>query len=464
MSVSPESLGATVVPTERWIPLVQLSPDARAAEVTTPAPIAFAVAPFAAVLLWLNAAVADAAAALVVAASAAPIVATLLTAVLQAKQQRLSVVADVSDPILAALINLAAAWLALATPLWLFGLGRAGHVNRSAFEKLENRVAEVRAWASFTRTETPRTCTNATGDCCRVIAHRSITTHVQAVEGGLKRPDVAWVLGTGYIALWRRLNAAEALLPYIEPLDQVRMRADRLSSRLAESSLPGAAATEARLGEARRALCASQVCAIAPPPRQRARRRSDHQSAGEMAESDVRALIGQIQCAVDDFRTDRYAGLVQARNLLLGTAGIAGAALYAMLWLTLQTMGATGAIQWGVGFYLVGALVGVMNLLYVQASSDSSVEDYSLSSARVVVAPQLAGIAALLGVLVTAMAAMTQGDGQIDAAKQFGRAIYFLPAAGFALSPGVVLSGLRKRTEDIKHDLKTSRAGGHGVS
>jgi hypothetical protein len=177
-----------------------------------------------------------------------------------------------------------------------------------------------------------------------------------------------------------------------------------------------------------------------------------------MSEADVRAAVCEIQFAINEFRTDRYAGLVQARNLLLGASAVAGVALYGLLWLALG-MDATH-VGWGLAFYLVGALVGILNVLYTQASVDSSVEDYSLSTARVLVAPQLAGIAALIGVLVTASTVMTQvsATSATEAANQFLRPVNFLAAAGFALSPGVVLSGLRKKTEDYKQDLKSSRA------
>jgi hypothetical protein len=183
-----------------------------------------------------------------------------------------------------------------------------------------------------------------------------------------------------------------------------------------------------------------------------------------MSEDDIRGAVCEIQFAINEFRTHRYAGLVQARNLLLGASAIGAVALYALLWLALGMDGKH--VGWWLAFYLVGAMVGIMNVLYTQASVDSSVEDYSLSTARVLVAPQLAGIAALIGVLVTASTAMTQGSdaSTAAAASQFFRPVNFLAAAGFALSPGVVLSGLRKKTEDYKQDIKSSRTIGSYAS
>jgi hypothetical protein len=386
----------------------------------------------------------------------APVGATLLTAVIHVHLDKALPVGS-ADPMPALFGNLLLSWLLLAVPCAFLRLGWARNVNRSAFEKIQNRLTEVHAWSDAPAVTQAMLCPDVEGAFCRTTAHGALKTHLRDARRGLSRPGIAWVLGTGYIGIWRRLNAAEALLAYVEPLDQVSTRALRLSARLAQSSLPGSAAMEARLGEARRALA-----------RRRAPTRTAHEirktSGKLMSEGDIRAVVCQFQFAIDDFRTDRYAGLVQARNLLLGASAIAGVALYVLLWLALGVVEAQ--VGWGLSFYLVGALVGILNVLYNQAGVDSSVEDYSLSTARVLVAPQLAGIAALIGVLVTAATAMTQGSAStaLEAANQFARPVNFLAAAGFALSPGVVLSGLRKKTEDYKQELKSSRAIGRDVS
>lgn len=403
---------------------------------------------------WPGAVLADVAAAVVVTSNVAPVVAVLFTAVLYAYSKRVSLLGGPDDLLPAALVNYLAAWLLLAIACWLLRLGHAEHVNRSSFQKLEEQLAEVQAWSAAEGDPPPQACGDPSGPCCRVAASKALAQHVADIRAGLVRPSIAWVLGTGYISLWRRLNAARALLAYLEPLDRARTRADWLSTRIAESSLPGAFA--AQLVEARGALrqTDTRITAQARPGG----------PAGDdvVSERDARAVVSQVQYAVDDFRTDRYAGLVQARNLLLGTSGVAGAVLYALLWLALAVQRNNPdigpVIEWGVAFYLVGAAVGLFNLLYVQAGIECSVEDYSLSTARAVVAPQLAGMAALLGVVITAMTAVAHSSD--NGFGHFAQAVNFLPAAGFALSPGIVLAGFRKRTEDYKQDLKNSRATG----
>jgi hypothetical protein len=398
---------------------------------------------------WTRGVVADLGSAALVTTCLAPVAATLLTAVIHVYLDK-AVPPVSADPMPALLGNLLVSWLILALPCAFLRLGLARSVNRSAFEKIQNRLTELTVWSDAPLLH-PTSHPEEVGGFGRMTAHGALKTHLRDARRSLAEPGLAWVLGTGYIGIWRRLNAAEAMLAYVEPLEQVSARALRLSARLAQSSLPGSAAMEARLSEARRAL---------------ARRRATIRNGREigkiggrlMSEGDIRTVVCQMQVAIDDFRTDRYAGLVQSRNLLLGASAIAGVALYVLLWLALCVVEAQ--VGWGLSFYLVGALVGILNVLYNQAGVDSSVEDYSLSTARVLVAPQLAGIAALMGVLVTAATAMTQGSAAtaFEAANQFARPVNFLAAAGFALSPGLVLSGLRKKTEDYKQELKSSRA------
>jgi hypothetical protein len=400
---------------------------------------------------WIRGVVADLGAAALVTAGLVPVVATLLTA---AVYIYIGVPVSRTDPTAALLGNLLLSWVILAMPCALLGLGRPRNVNRSAFEKIQSRLTEVCAWS-----DTPPTpsCANSEAERRRATAQNALKSHLQDTKSSLEKRGIMWALGTGYIGIWRRLNAAESLLAYVEPLEQVSTRAYRLSARLAESSMPGAAAMEATLNKARRAIGPKRTSAAAADgvdPRRRATRRV---SSSGMSEDDIRGAVCEIQFAINEFRTHRYAGLVQARNLLLGASAVGGVALYALLWLALGMDGTH--VGWWLAFYLVGAMVGIMNVLYTQASVDSSVEDYSLSTARVLVAPQLAGIAALIGVLLTASTAMTQGSdaSTAAAASQFFRPVNFLAAAGFALSPGVVLSGLRKKTEDYKQEIKSSR-------
>ncbi len=89
----------------------------------------------------------------------------------------------------------------------------------------------------------------------------------------------------------------------------------------------------------------------------------------------------------------------------------------------------------GVAFYLVGALVGLFNRLRGEADSDSAVEDYGLALARLVHTPLFSGLAAVSGVLLTAILAGFSGV----ATTSSGTASASLLSDIFKLNPGSLL-------------------------
>jgi len=77
------------------------------------------------------------------------------------------------------------------------------------------------------------------------------------------------------------------------------------------------------------------------------------------------------------------------------------------------------------------------------------------------VTPQLSGIAAVLGVVITTMVAVTQFQGEVHLADSFDlikRPVNLLTAAVFGFSPGLVLDRLRRQTDEAKDDLQRSRS------
>jgi hypothetical protein len=114
-------------------------------------------------------------------------------------------------------------------------------------------------------------------------------------------------------------------------------------------------------------------------------------------------------------------------------------------------------------FTTVGALVGLFQVLYAESQADNGVDDYGLSIARIIVAPQLAGLAALLGVVLTSLATSTLGGSPNSvpavpstiraALDQIRNPASVLVAVAFALSPGLVFSSFRQNVEQTKREL-----------
>jgi hypothetical protein len=194
--------------------------------------------------------------------------------------------------------------------------------------------------------------------------------------------------------------------------------------------------------------------------------RGDEQvKPASLSESQARAAVAQVQYAVATNRTDRYSGLLRARNLILATCAMTSLVLYGMYWLGIVALAPSPEQRDILGsalFYTtLGGLVGLFHLMYLQSGLDTAVDDYGLSMARIVVAPQLGGLAALVGVVLTSLASGTltssAASTSIPAAlNEIGRASNVAVAVAFALSPGLLLARFRQRTEMAKEDLNDS--------
>ncbi|MDP8923237.1 MAG: hypothetical protein M3O34_10240 [Chloroflexota bacterium] len=363
-----------------------------------------------------------------------------------------------AHPLLAAPLILAVAWLALAVPCLVLDLTNPERVNPTSYSALSGRANELMTWCGARAGPRQPDCRNArpADNACSESIHRVICEQAADIAHHLQTREIGWTLAVRYLTLWRQLHWAEALLAYVEPDDRLLMRAAQARARLADSKMNGAVVMD---GELRRAMAALS----APPDGSAASvgQAGEHAKAGElpMSRSEARATISRIQRAIDDFRDDRYAGLLGARNQLLWTSGATAVGLYALLWLAIAAGVAPTTIMAATAFYLVGVIVGLFNLLYAQAGADSMIDDYGLSAARLIVTPQLAGMAAVMGVVIATMVTATQVP-EVSLAESFDllkRPVNILTAAVFALSPGLILDRLRQRVDDYKEDLNRSR-------
>jgi hypothetical protein len=278
---------------------------------------------------------------------------------------------------------------------------------------------------------------------------------VTAIRNELYTKGPQWVLGVGYLSLWRRLHRAEALLPYLESSGSLRARADQLHLRVTDSPISGSAVD--RVDETLEALENSDDATDENSAKPNGTAHGTARSATWAA----RAALSQTQLSIDEFRDARYAQLVSARNHLAATSAVTGMALYALLWLAFVVAVDVRTIGAATAFYLVGALVGLFAVLYSQSGARSAVDDYGLTLTRMLVTPQLSGIAAVLGVVITTMVAVTQFQGEVHLADSFDlikRPVNLLTAAVFGFSPGLVLDRLRRQTDEAKDDLQRSRS------
>ena len=178
--------------------------------------------------------------------------------------------------------------------------------------------------------------------------------------------------------------------------------------------------------------------------------------------TEATALVRTIRRMINDFRDDSRAGLVRARNQLLGTTGITAMTAYGLLWVALLGRAPATAVTAAISYYLVGAIVGLFTRLYAEANTETGVDDFGLSMTRLLAAPLLSGLAGVLGIVLLGMAAATQYQQQTSAladAFDLARTPLNLVTAGvFGLTPGLLIDHLTQKTDQYKQDLKSSQA------
>jgi hypothetical protein len=191
----------------------------------------------------------------------------------------------------------------------------------------------------------------------------------------------------------------------------------------------------------------------------------------EGREAQARVVLSQVRYALDDYRDSRRDGIVRARNNLY-TAGVF-TGLTSTLLLVVAILGGAGttAISAAAAFYLVGGLVGLFRQLRTAASKDSATDDFGLSTARLVETPLFSGLAAIGGVVLTAMVAAVIPATAPTAVSALGKVpslgqIFdvsknptgLIVAAVFGLAPSLLIARLEQRVDDYKSDLKSSEA------
>ena len=92
---------------------------------------------------------------------------------------------------------------------------------------------------------------------------------------------------------------------------------------------------------------------------------------------------------------------------------------------------------------------------------DTAIDDFGLATARLLQVPWLSGLAAVGGVLITAVIdgsfAETPGNPELVAIFD-SRSILFAIAAVFGLTPVLLLRRLSQQTDKYKNDLQSSQS------
>jgi hypothetical protein len=197
-----------------------------------------------------------------------------------------------------------------------------------------------------------------------------------------------------------------------------------------------------------------------------------------IAEMEARNALRDTRRTINEYRSHLWEGLVNGRNLLMGTVMITALLTYVLFCFAIIAGATPVAITAATAFYLVGAVVGLFSRLYDESKADNASNDYNLTLARIIVTPVLSGIAGVVGVLLTTMLSLTLLKSAFSqtsdlASTQLGLADSFnlqrnslgiLIAAAFALAPNLLINTLKEKANDFTDKLRNSGASDQATS
>jgi len=113
-------------------------------------------------------------------------------------------------------------------------------------------------------------------------------------------------------------------------------------------------------------------------------------------------------------------------------------------------------------FYMAGAVSGLFGRFYNEVNTNTAIDDFGLSLARLIATPLLSGLAGIGGVIITLVLSDTlTSTASITLESMFKIDLgTLLTAAAFGLAPNLIISGLQQRTAKYATDLQKSKGGG----
>ncbi|MBA2489445.1 MAG: hypothetical protein H0V36_09040 [Chloroflexi bacterium] len=345
---------------------------------------------------------------------------------------------------------------------------RADRANIRMFSELRQRLSgaeEVHQVACHARSST----VEGSAACGEASGHLKSLRSTLGSDEVAAKGGPAWTLGAGYIAAWQQLHRAEEALLEAMPEDAVAALALYDAQRLDGSEIAQRERLLRILRVAVRALSpglASQLDGNDDDP--------------EITRMEARAVIRQTRRIINEYRDDCAAALVTLRRRLTQSVVFTGLSIYLILGLAIVVGAPISAIVAGSVFYLVGAVVGLLARIRTEArfKTDTEIDDYGVTSARMVHLALLSGMAGVAGVVLVGLlsgaslseildpSGMSGTDGGV-VRQSLGRIfdltsypVGLVVAAIFGLAPERLLARLGDQAESLKLALDSSEASG----
>ena len=347
----------------------------------------------------------------------------------------------------------------------------AGSANHLNYTRLREQLDLLRNGIDHSCPQSSGSPGQPTADTIDRVIHSEscgiASRECNEIEKRLERRGMPWVMGIGYIDLWHRVHRAEEALIKVKPYTSALAGAMHDESRLIHSNIRDRDLLLKRLRCAVAMLDDSETGEhlhyLAEPYLAKPKECPLSKQQRSMPENRVKALtiLSGIRYEINNFRDSAWEGMVHARNRLADTSAILGFAAYSLLALAILMNVPYYTIVWVVVYFLVGALAGLFARSQAEWSTDTAVDDFGLSTTRLLHVHWLSGLAAVGGVLVTSLAdALVANSGtsseltEIFASKPF----LLMVAAVFGLTPDLLIRRLTQQADKYKEDLQSTQS------
>ncbi|MEO8954015.1 MAG: hypothetical protein ABI396_15010, partial [Ktedonobacteraceae bacterium] len=171
------------------------------------------------------------------------------------------------------------------------------------------------------------------------------------------------------------------------------------------------------------------------------------------AQAGARSVLRIVRGTINDFNTKSWDALITARNQLFSTMTLVGLTMFVFVALAILFRANPQHMEAAIIFASIGALAGLIGRLSIESQLDKTMDDYRLSTARLLVTPLLSGLAAVLGVLIVAKTT------NLDAIYTFNTSLVsnLIIAATFGLTPNLLINQLQKKSEGYKENLQSTQ-------
>lgn len=333
-------------------------------------------------------------------------------------------------------------WLVVSV-LFFGPLTRVESAAGDTYDQLRTRVLSLRARVDAHRSAPPDA--GAPGGSALAEA-ALIVADLEREMAPAGPASQKWLLGTGYVNLWRRVHRAEEALLELAPRDELYGVALHDRALLGRLRVDGAQ----DLRDALTGILGTPDGAAAPAARETAIALLDM--------PDARALVRQARYTAHAYRGDLWDKLVNLRNRLVATMFLTTLGTYGLLAVAVLQEADADAVAGAVALYLVGAGVGLFRELYATANRRAGmVFDYGLGYVRLLAIPVLSGIAAIGGVAIVALGGVPADDGTVPLSDVYSLDTHpygLIVAAIFGLTPNLLLERLRSRTDQYQQEIQ----------